>query len=262
MPTQDEANKPGNPRIRVLVLGMPRTGTSSVNTALRTLGYTPYTMRSLLTNPKHIPAWQKAIDMTQKQPPKTPDFDTLLSGHDAVADLPGCIFAPQLIQAYPDAKVILTTRDYNAWHQSMQSSIWVLFTWHLFTVCRVLNITQMAPLIRLLHSLFKVHNGNAYEGPRAKEAYDAHYAHVRDLVNKENLLEIDADEQPGWDVLCEFLGKKERPQTEYPRLQEETAMRAGLEQAWWGMVRYLLLMVVCRGLCWCSLGFCMCILMT
>lgn len=34
----------------------------------------------------------------------------------AVCDWPACAFAKELIEAYPNAKVILTTRDVDSWH--------------------------------------------------------------------------------------------------------------------------------------------------
>jgi hypothetical protein len=232
--------------MRILVLGLPRTNTSSVISAIRSLGYNPYTMRSLVTSPSDIPVWQDAVNSTEYAPGLPLSIDRILSDYDAVADLPGCMFAEQLATAYPDAKVILTTRRYEDWEKSMRESIWVLLTWRLFALCRMLGVSQLAPLTRLLHSLFRVHNGNSYGGIESRRAYEKHYERVRELVGRERLLEIDADGESGWNELCRFLGR-EKPNVEYPRLQEDTAMRTGLEQTWWGMVRYLVLMIILPG---------------
>ncbi|KAJ4350656.1 hypothetical protein N0V95_004561 [Ascochyta clinopodiicola] len=110
--------------MRVLVLGLPRTNTSSLISALRTLGYNPYTMRSLVTDPTHIAVWQEAVNSTQHAPGLPLPINDILTDYDAIADLPGCMFAEQLIAAYPRAKVILTTRAYHEWERSMQESIW------------------------------------------------------------------------------------------------------------------------------------------
>lgn len=234
--------------MRVLVLGLPRTNTTSLVSALRTLGYNPYTMRTLVTTPSHMQVWREAADSTQHARGLPLPVNDLLAPHDAIADLPGCMFAPQLIEAYPSAKVILTTRRYDAWHRSMQESIWVLFTWRLFDLCRLTGLSALAPLIRLLHALFAVHNGNQYEGYETRQAFEKHNERVRELMSRERLLEIDAEDECGWGELCGFLGV-ERPQgVEYPRLKEDMAMRAGLEQTWWSMVRYLFLMVALPGI--------------
>lgn len=249
MTEQNPTPKDGSTRslpMRVLVLGLPRTNTSSLISALRTLGYNPYTMRSLVTDPTHIPVWQEAVNSTQYASGLPLTINDILTDYDAIADLPGCMFAEQLISAYPGAKVILTTRRYQEWEKSMQESIWVLFTWRLFELCRLTGLSKMAPLIRLLHSLFGVHIGNQYGGYETRRAYERHNEIVRELVARERLLEIDADDESGWGELCGFLGE-ERPEVEYPRLKEDTAMRAGLEQTWLSMVRYLVLMVVLPG---------------
>lgn len=45
------------------------------------------------------------------------DWDQLLGHCQAVCDLPAAAFAPELIAAYPNAKVILTIRDPDSWYQ-------------------------------------------------------------------------------------------------------------------------------------------------
>ncbi|KAF2127620.1 hypothetical protein P153DRAFT_343834 [Dothidotthia symphoricarpi CBS 119687] len=247
--------------MRILVLGMCRTGTTSISTALRKLGYTPHQMRSVLTNPEELALWQEAINTTLLPPADRPrnlapygrsEFDKLLANYDVVTDIPGAMFAKELIEAYPEAKVILTNRKYKDWEHSMRESIWCLDEWHLFILCRILNITQMAPLIRLVHSLFEVHNGNNYGDPVARAAYEKHYNTVRSLVASSQLLEIDSDDsesgwESGWEPLCEFLGK-EVPDEEFPRFNEDGAMRGSLDKAWWRMVQYVVLMVLLPGL--------------
>lgn len=240
---------PSPQQMRVLVLGLPRT-TTSIVPALRILGYNPYTMRHLASMPSHIPVWHDAARSTPRASGLPMRIDAILSAHDSVADLPGCMFAAQLIEAYPSAKVILTTRSYERWEKSMQESIWVLFTWRLFEVCRITGLSQMAPLIRLLHALFGMHNGNVYGEVETRRAFEEHNQRVRELVPRERLLEIDAeDTASGWNELCGFL-EVERPHegTPYPAFKEDRAMRAGLEAAWVSMVKYLILMVLVQGL--------------
>jgi hypothetical protein len=236
--------------MRILVLGMPRTGTSILCLALRKIGYTPYQMRDVLSSPSELALWQEAMDTTLLHPSSQlygrPEFDKLLSAYDVVTDLPGCIFAKELIAAYPDAKVILTNRRYEDWEKSMRESIWCLDTWRLFTLCRQLNITQLAPLMRLVHSVFKIHSNNSYGGPAAQSAFTKHYDSVRASVPQDRLLELNMDGDVGWEPLCKFLGK-EVPGTPFPRVDEERGMRSGLEKAWWGMVRYFVLMVLLPG---------------
>lgn len=45
------------------------------------------------------------------------EFDQLLGHCQAVTDIPAACFAEELIEAYPNAKVILSYRDIDAWHE-------------------------------------------------------------------------------------------------------------------------------------------------
>jgi hypothetical protein len=52
------------------------------------------------------------------------DFDALLGHAVAVTDAAANCFAPELIAAYPNAKVILNSRrEIDAWHSSVMSNI-------------------------------------------------------------------------------------------------------------------------------------------
>lgn len=46
------------------------------------------------------------------------DFDELLGHSVAVTDAAASVFAREMIEAYPEAKVILNTRDLEKWHRS------------------------------------------------------------------------------------------------------------------------------------------------
>jgi len=252
---QDERTR--SKPMRILVLGMCRTGTASLSLALRKLGYSPYQMREVLANPTDLALWQEAINVTLVQPRDRsnaqrfldpyakPEFDKLLANHDVVMDIPGCIFAKELVEAYPDSKVILTTRKYEEWERSMQDSLWCFCTWRLFAIARYFNISKMAPLFRLMHSVFRAHNGNTYGGPESKAAYEKHYDTVHSIVPKSQLLEMNPDTSD-WQPLCEFLDRKV-PEGPFPRVNEETTMRKGLESAWWGMFQFALTMLAFPG---------------
>lgn len=124
----------------------------------------------------------------------------------------------------------------------MQDSTWALLTWRQFEMCRVLCASQRAPLIRLLHALLGVYNGNQYGRHETRRAYEAHDERVRELVSRETLLEIVAE-----DELWGFLQREKRESAEYPSTKEDLAKRAGLEQTRYSMVRYLLLVIHLLG---------------
>lgn len=50
------------------------------------------------------------------------DFEMLLGPCQAVADHPCCVFENDSVQAYPEAKVILTTRLVSDWYQGVMAT--------------------------------------------------------------------------------------------------------------------------------------------
>ena len=85
----------------------------------------------------HFAIWHEALSLkylpseTQSVPRWTrPDFDKPLASYDAVSDFPTCMFAEDLIAAYPSAKIILTTRtSAEEWQRSMVNTIWGAYSW-------------------------------------------------------------------------------------------------------------------------------------
>lgn len=54
------------------------------------------------------------------------DWDKLLGHCHAVTDVPSFCFAPELIEAYPEAKVVLTARDPDAWLKSIDTTLFAV----------------------------------------------------------------------------------------------------------------------------------------
>ena len=46
------------------------------------------------------------------------DWDRLFAGYLATVDVPSCLFYRELMEKYPEAKVILTVRDPERWYDS------------------------------------------------------------------------------------------------------------------------------------------------
>src|ERR1700742_2898732 len=52
------------------------------------------------------------------------NWDQLLGHSQAVCDWPSIAFAKELIEAYPEAKVVLTNRDVHSWHASTMKTVY------------------------------------------------------------------------------------------------------------------------------------------
>ena len=100
---------------------------TAIRDALRLLGYhDTYHMSSVEENPPDIELWSKALLAKFKGKGKVferEQWDQLLGHCQAVSDAPACAFIPELIAAYPEAKLILTPREEDSWYISYQRTI-------------------------------------------------------------------------------------------------------------------------------------------
>ncbi|GAB7362411.1 hypothetical protein MBLNU230_g2734t1 [Neophaeotheca triangularis] len=192
--------------MRVLCLGLSRTGTMTLFTALQQLGYKPYHMAVAISSPKtNFEAWSEALrakyhndnsGSALMKPWGREEFDKLLGNYDAVADVPCCMFVEELVAAYPDALVVLQTREVARWDGAVVGPWW-----------RFARL-MMPPAFGVN---MPIAQGEFEESEAVGRAFEAHYEHVRRVVPKERLLEFRV--QDGWAPLCGFL-KVEKPQGE------------------------------------------------
>ncbi|KAK7914037.1 hypothetical protein PG985_011740 [Apiospora marii] len=167
-------------------------------------------------------------------------------GFVGTADCPMFHFLPELLELYPDAKVVLVTRDPASWWRSFGAFTQV-DAYRVFAV-RCLEV-YLAPLpgarwfpsitrgfdddLRLRHGLEKP----------APELLELHNAWVRRTVPNDRLLEVDL--ASGWEPLCKFLNKQV-PDEPFPRVNDSQArdefMRAVMWKAgvsWVGIISTL-----------------------
>ena len=99
--------------MKVIGAGISRTGTMTMQAALQTLGYHCYHMKEVLKEPGHLDAWHQFV--TGQAPM---DWHTLFRKFEATTDTPACWYYQDLMEAFPDAKVILTVREPERWYES------------------------------------------------------------------------------------------------------------------------------------------------
>ncbi|KXT01997.1 hypothetical protein AC578_6530 [Pseudocercospora eumusae] len=202
--------RPQRTRIKpmeVLCLGFSRTGTESLCNALRTLGYNGvYHGYSEHGQAGDWAMWNKACMAKFRGVGKfsNEDWDDLLGDYQVVSDMPCILFARELIEAYPNAKVILSTRSFHSWHNSITSVTPPPSARYL---TYFLSWFHFATLVQVYTSAFLVvcQKMPSWSKTSLKAAYEEHNALIRGLVPKERLLEFHVSK--GWEPLCEFLGK-------------------------------------------------------
>ena len=100
---------------------------TAIRDALRQLGFhDTYHMSSVEENPSDIELWNQALLAKFKGQGKSferEQWDQLLGHCQAVSDAPACAFIPELIAAYPEAKLVLTPREEESWYASYQRTV-------------------------------------------------------------------------------------------------------------------------------------------
>ena len=113
--------------MRVLALGLGRTGTASLRTALKELGFEDcyHMMSASVENPPDCLMWSDALAAKYDGQGTfgREQWDQLFGHCQAICDWPCVAFAKELIEAYPEAKVLVTTRDVDSWHASTMKTV-------------------------------------------------------------------------------------------------------------------------------------------
>lgn len=139
----------------------------------------------------------------------------------AVSDAPPISFTYELLEAYPDAKVVLTVRDIDSWAASYQDTIMEQLQYVYRTYVDPWSIRAWLrprdPVSDMM-SCFLKYEPDRWSRYNAKEAYTDQLARVRNLVPKENLLEFDVKQ--GWEPLCKFLDKEVPKDKDFPRVMD------------------------------------------
>ncbi|KAJ4257364.1 hypothetical protein NW762_008483 [Fusarium torreyae] len=223
--------------MRVLCLGQSRTGTMAIFTALKQLGYTPYHMAVAIGSPKtNLGLWREALEAKfhgKGKPWGREEFDKILGGYDAVADVPAICFVEELVAAYPEAKVVLTQRDVDSWLRSMDSTGGRVLRWPLWPTLSKWDPALAGPFWefakKVMPANFRTMHDFSENSP-ARQAFFDHYELVRKTVPADRLLEFRV--QQGWEPLCKFLGEPV-PETEFPNLNDAKQFVFAHSMMWW-----------------------------
>jgi len=198
--------------LRVIGAGVGRTGTTSLKAALeRLLGAPCYHMLEVFQHRDHVPHWHAAARG------RMPEWRELLAGYAAAVDWPASAFWPELCEAFPDALVVLSLRDPQAWWESADETI--------FPTIRepAREPGWYAEWQAMVHAMLGSRFGAIDDAASAMAAFERHNARVRELAPPERLLEWRAAD--GWEPLCAALDLPV-PDEPFPRVNTRDEWRA------------------------------------
>lgn len=125
-------------------------------------------------------------------------FDRILGDKEATTDVPAAWFAAELLQAYPDAIVILNRRrDVKAWKASFRASVLPMMqSWKYWLASWFeAELFWGVWLTRLGHQRF-LFNGN-FEA-NAEKAYIEHYQSLEAILQAEGRSYLDWSVEDDW----------------------------------------------------------------
>ncbi|GIL93257.1 hypothetical protein Vretimale_19669 [Volvox reticuliferus] len=221
----------GNLHLEVIGGGFGRTGTATLYAALNMLGYKTHHMIEVISHRDQAAAWLKATrDRAAGRPI---DWWPVLGAgeYTAAVDWPSVAFYQELLAANPDAKVVLTLRDFDKWYESVRCTI--------FAAGEALRSIQpplyLAPLFRNRVNMaamteeliwWGTFGGRFHDRQYTRKVYESHMAEVRRVVPPGQLLEFRV--QDGWEPLCAFLGKPV-PEQPFPHVNTTAEFRQRID---------------------------------
>ncbi|MBO6634368.1 sulfotransferase family protein [Parvibaculum sp.] len=199
--------------LSVIGAGFGRTGTLSLKLALEHLGFAPcHHMTEVFANPHQAPQFHAAARG------EAVDWDALLKGYKALVDWPGCHFWRELAAHFPDAKVILSTRDHGRWYESMTNTIFRAVDSEASPDGPPREVLEMASYV----IRDKTFGGNL-DKAHVLDVLARHEAEVKRTLPAGRLLVFNVAE--GWEPLCGFLGVAV-PETPFPRTNSTEEFQA------------------------------------
>lgn len=210
--------------MRVIGVGLNRTGTTSLALALEELGFGPcYHLRTLNSEPHRAADWIAA-----EKDPALADWKRIFRGFESAVGCPTSAFWREITDAFRSAKVILTVRPADSWYESVGVTI---------TEALAPQPDALQPAAQRLSDEdaqaqaseeFQARiwereiGGDFSDRDHTIEAFDAHIADVRTKVPADRLLVYSVRE--GWAPLCEFLGLPD-PHRPFPRENDRATFR-------------------------------------
>lgn len=242
--------------LKVIGAGLSRTGTTSFGTALSTLldGPCYHGGTQMLNSPEsHIKQWINVIEHTPSQNAADRKFvreniKQLMDGYVACTDLPSYAFVEELMEIYPDAKVICTVRDPDKWWASIAPIIekgnLKLLNW-IFVPLPTLRLFRKYHDVLGRGRLGEIYFRSGEPQHPTRVMWDRHVQHLKKIVPKDRLVFYDVRE--GWEPLCKVLGVPIPQDIPFPRLNDaqamDTFMKANVKKGImaWTMIMFIII---------------------
>lgn len=202
--------------LQVIGAGFGRTGTLSMKAALEKLGYDKcHHMLEVMPNDDQLDMWH---NISQGE---APDWDKVFEGFGASVDFPSSGYWRELAAHYPEAKIVLTTRDFDSWYASAEETIWDFSE-------SIPGWMMMIPKVRKIKDMVyaaiwdRVFDGKFADKDAARRVFEQHEADVKAAFSEDRLLIFHPKQ--GWEPLCAFLDKPV-PTVTFPNVNDRASFK-------------------------------------
>ena len=210
--------------MKIICAGYGKTGTKSIAKALRYLGFTVYDWEEQAFD--FLDHW---VDVYQNG--TKPDVKRVYQNADAAVDFPGYFFYEEILEAFPDCKVILSEREEDSWVKS--------FTHQLESTLATRSefVAMVSPTWRKMWYVYcsDMDATRGSHNPKSTYVFRKHYRmhnnHVKSIVPADKLLVYHVKQ--GWRPLCDFLGC-EVPTVPFPHENIKAEITETLPMTRWG----------------------------
>ncbi len=191
--------------MKLIGAGMPRTGTLTQKEALEMLGVGPcyHWVNVLMDLGGQVPKWDDAISGRMRP-------GQVMEGFESTTDWPGGYFYKELLEDFPDAKVLLSVRDPERWEPSFRETIVDMCYGEslirLLASARAKVDPTYEAYLALVDRMFWREGGSFPHGHTPEdliEGFKAHNEAVKQFVPADQLLVWEVGD--GWEPLCDFL---------------------------------------------------------
>ncbi|KAI1429064.1 hypothetical protein F5Y12DRAFT_710619 [Xylaria sp. FL1777] len=167
----------------------------------------------------------------------------LFDGYAAICDFPGIAFTDDLMDMYPEAKIILNQRaDATTWGKSVDEALMFFNSWTYRITTFLIKTDRLH--VQMHFAAFDLSQRRFGMGrPRNNEMYKVWYSEYNQLVREEARKRgrpvLEWKPQDGWVPICKFLGKPVPPAAlPFPHCNNKQEMQK------------LKIVLVARGLCY------------
>jgi hypothetical protein len=215
--------------MKVIGAGLPRTATTTTLVAFEQLGFAPcYHMRDVFADmDRGLTLWEAVAD-------GSPDWEAIFGDAQSTCDYPSARYYREILDYYPDAKVVMSVRSADGWVRSMRETIWPMY-WGdsvMYHVCQARRHLDR-DWDRFIRLMYRMTWDEGTGGISGDHASDEGLAAIMERWNAQVIADVPAEKllvwnpADGWEPLCEFLevGVPEGP---VPHVNDTTAFLEGI----------------------------------